>query len=154
TASRPPARGRRKPAGVTSFSNPPTVHASSPTHAPNLGGDSRMASTRRESVQTSLRIRWMVRYGLPRGVLAVQARRGPPLARFLLGRARGDEMYRLFEQIRQRGRLARRPFLWVSADHEICRSILRDDRFGVTNPVNIPLPQPFPAVMRRTDPGL
>ena len=105
-------------------------------------------------MQTSLWIRWMARYGVPRGVLAVQARRGQPLARFLLGRARGDEMYGLVEQIRRRGGLVRRPFVWVSADHEICRLVLRDDRFGVTNPVNITLPQPFPALMRRTDPGL
>jgi cytochrome P450 len=105
-------------------------------------------------VRTSISIRWMVRYGVPRGILAVQARRGQPLARFLLGRASGDEMYRLVEQIRQRGRLVRRPLLWVSVDHEICRMVLRDDRFGVTNPVNIPLPQPFPALMKRTDPGL
>src|SRR6516225_11391228 len=97
------------------------------------------------SMQTSLWIRWMARYGVPRGILAVQARRGQPLARFLLGRASGDEMYRLVEQIRRRGGLVRRPFVWVSADHEICRLVLRDDRFGVTIPVNITLPQPFPA---------
>jgi len=105
-------------------------------------------------MQTSLWIRWMARYGVPRGILAVQARRGQPLARFLLGRASGDEMYRLVEQIRQRGRVVRRPTVWVSVDHEICRMVLRDDRFGVTNPVNMPLPQPFPALMKRTDPGL
>jgi cytochrome P450 len=96
----------------------------------------------------------MVRYGAPRAFLAVQARRGQPLARFLLGRARGDEMYRLVEEIRNQGRLVRRPFVWVSADHEICRMVLRDDAFGVTNLVNAPLPQPFPALIDRTDPGL
>ncbi len=63
-------------------------------------------------------------------------------------------MYRLVEDIRQQGRLVRRPFVWVSADHEICRMVLRDDRFGVTNIVNAPLPQPVPALLDRTDPGL
>ncbi|WAJ46671.1 cytochrome P450 [Mycobacterium sp. Aquia_216] len=96
----------------------------------------------------------MARYGAPRAFLAVQARRGQPLARILLGRARGDEMYGLIEEIRRQGRLVRRPFVWVSADHEICRMVLRDDRFGVTNLVNAPLPQPFPALLERTDPGL
>jgi cytochrome P450 len=96
----------------------------------------------------------MARYGAPRAFLAVQARRGQPLARILLGRARGDEMYRLVEDIRKQGRLVRRPFVWVSADHEICRMVLRDDRFGVTNIVNAPLPRPFPALLDRTDPGL
>jgi cytochrome P450 len=105
-------------------------------------------------VQTSIWARWMVRYGAPRAFLAVQARRGQPLARFLLGRARGDEMYRLVEEIREQGRLVRRPFVWVSADHQICRMVLRDGGFGVTNIANAPLSQPFPALMDRTDPGL
>lgn len=96
----------------------------------------------------------MLRYGAPRAFLAVQARRGQPLARFLLGRACGDERHRLVEDIRQQGRLVRRPFVWVSADHEICRTVLRNDAFGVTNLVNAPLLQPFPALMDRTDPGL
>jgi cytochrome P450 len=96
----------------------------------------------------------MVRYGAPQTFLAVQARRGQPLARFLLGRAHGEEMYRLVEDIRRQGRLVRRPFVWVSADHEICRSVLRNDAFGVTNLANAPLPQPFPTLMDRTDPGL
>jgi cytochrome P450 len=63
-------------------------------------------------------------------------------------------MYRLVEDIRKQGRLVRRPFVWVSADHEICRMVLRDDRFGVTNIVNAPLPRPFPVLLDRTDPGL
>jgi cytochrome P450 len=63
-------------------------------------------------------------------------------------------MYRLIDDIRNQGRLVRRPFVWVSADHEICRTVLRSDGFGVTNMVNAPLPQPFPALLARTDPGL
>lgn len=63
-------------------------------------------------------------------------------------------MYRLVDDIRNQGRLVRRPFVWVSADHEICRTVLRSDGFGVTNMVNAPLPQPFPALLARTDPGL
>ena len=105
-------------------------------------------------MRTTIWARWVARYGAPRAFLAVQARRGQPLARILLGRARGAEMYRLIEDIRKQGRLVRRPFVWVSADHEICRMVLRDDAFGVTNIVNAPLPQPFPALLERTDPGL
>jgi cytochrome P450 len=63
-------------------------------------------------------------------------------------------MYRLVEDIRNQGRLVQRPFVWVSADHEICRTVLRDGAFGTTNIVNAPLPQPFPALLQRTDPGL
>lgn len=105
-------------------------------------------------MRTSIWARWMVRYGAPRAFLAVQARRGQPLARFLLGRATDDELYRLVEDIRAQGRMVRRPFVWVTADHQVCRAVLRDDAFGVTNLVNAPLPQPFPALMDRTDPGL
>jgi cytochrome P450 len=99
-------------------------------------------------------IRWAAMYGASRAFLTVQARRGEPLAQFLLGRAREDETYGLIKDIRHRGRLVRTPFVWVSADHEVCRTVLRDDRFGVTNPVNNGLPQPLPALMKRTDPGL
>ncbi len=63
-------------------------------------------------------------------------------------------MYRLVDDIRKQGRLVRRPFVWVSADHEICRMVLRDDGFVVTNIANAPLSQPFPALMDRTDLGL
>jgi cytochrome P450 len=93
-------------------------------------------------------------HGAPRAFLVVQARRGEPLARLLLGRARGAELYRMIEQLRQRGRLVRTPFTWVSVDHEICRTVLRDDRFGVTNPASTGLPQPLPALISRTDHGL
>jgi cytochrome P450 len=90
--------------------------------------------------------------GVPRAFLAMQAHRGEPLARLLLGRASGAELYGLIEQIRQRGRLVRTPFMWVSADHEICRTLLRDDGFGVTGPAS--LPKPLPALISRTDHGL
>ncbi|GBG36574.1 cytochrome P450 [Mycobacterium montefiorense] len=105
-------------------------------------------------MRTSIWARWVARYGAPRAFLTVQARRGQPLARFLLGRAGGDEMYRLVEDIRTQGRLVQRPFVWVSADHEICRTVLRDGAFGATNLVNAPLPQPIPALLARSDPGL
>ena len=42
-----------------------------------------------------------------------------------------DDPYPLYEQLRQRGRLSRaRSGLWVSVDHEVCRAVLRDRRFG------------------------
>jgi cytochrome P450 len=93
-------------------------------------------------------------HGAARGFLAVQARRGEPLARFLLGRTAGGELYPLIEGIRQQGRLVRTPSAWVSADHEICRTILRDSRFGVTAPEDMDVPPPLRWLMRRTEPGL
>lgn len=92
--------------------------------------------------------------GLPRALLAVQARRGEPMARLLVGPLRGGDPAPLTEQIRARGRLTRTPFASVTADHELCRTILRDDRFGATNPANMNLPTAVRWVIDRTDPGL
>ncbi|MEV0358069.1 cytochrome P450 [Nocardia sp. NPDC050697] len=96
----------------------------------------------------------MAMQGVPRAFLSARALRGDPLARLLLGRAGPMERYRLFDRLRERGGLVRTPFVWVSADYEICRSVLRDSRFGVTNPVGTGLPQPLPAVMNWADPRI
>lgn len=92
--------------------------------------------------------------GLPRALLAVQARRGEPMARLLIGPLRGGDPEPLTEQIRARGRLTRTPFASVTADHELCRTILRDDRFGATNPANMNLPKTVRWMIDRTDPRL
>jgi cytochrome P450 len=99
-------------------------------------------------------VRWAIIQGAPRAFLAVQARRGEPLARLLVGPQRGGDPYPLIEQIRARGRLTRTPFVSATADHELCRSILRDDRFGVTTPTNLGLPKPISWLIRQTDPQL
>ncbi|GFG71871.1 cytochrome P450 [Mycolicibacter senuensis] len=99
-------------------------------------------------------LRWALLHGIPRGVLAVQARRGEPMARLLAGPLRGGEPGPLTEQIRARGSLTRTPFVSVTADHELCRTILRDDRFGVTNPANMKLSKPVRWLISRTDPQL
>lgn len=99
-------------------------------------------------------IRWATLHGLPRAFLTLRARRGEPLARLLVGPLRGGEPDPLIEQIRARGRLTRTPFVSVTADHELCRTILRDDRFGVSSPANMNLPTPVGWLLRRTDPQL
>jgi cytochrome P450 len=93
-------------------------------------------------------------HGLTRASLAVQARRGKPIARVLVGPQRGGDPYPLIEQIRAGGRLVRSPSVSVTADHELCRAVLRDDRFGVTTPDNLPLAKPMRWLIRRTDPQL
>jgi cytochrome P450 len=101
-----------------------------------------------------LRLRWVLVDGLPRAALAVQSRRGDPLARLLIGPQRGGDPYPLLEQIRARGRLVRTPLVWATADHELCRTILRDSRFVATNTENLNLPSPFDWLIHRTDPRL
>ncbi len=93
-------------------------------------------------------------HAIPGAFLAVQARRGDPLARFLLHGAAGAERYQVIEAIRQQGRLVRTPFLWVSADHELCREVLRDNRFGAVDTTTSGLPKPLTALIARADPGL
>lgn len=93
-------------------------------------------------------------HGVPRAFFAVRARRGDPLARLLANQHDGDDRYALMEEIRGRGSLVRAPFVWVSADHGVCRDILRDKRFGVTAPADLDLPRPLRSLITRTDPGL
>jgi hypothetical protein len=57
-------------------------------------------------------------HGVPRAFLAVQARRGDPLARLLANHGRGDDPYPLMEQIRADGPLVRTPFAWASVRPE------------------------------------
>jgi cytochrome P450 len=102
----------------------------------------------------TLWLRWVVLNGVPRAALAVQARRGEPTARLLIGPQRGGEPYALVEQIRAKGRLVRTPLVCVSADHGLCRSMLRDNRFKVSNAENVNLPAPIPWLVRKTDPHL
>ncbi|HET6732337.1 cytochrome P450 [Mycobacterium sp.] len=98
--------------------------------------------------------RWTAMHGVPRLFFAVRARRGDPLARLLANHGRDNDPYPLMEEIRARGPLVRTPFVWVSANHGICRDILRDKRFGVTAPSEIDMPRPLRTLISRTDPGV
>jgi cytochrome P450 len=98
--------------------------------------------------------RWLAMHGVPRAFLSVQARLGDPLARLLMSHGRGADPNPLFEEIRAQGPLARNQFVWASVDHGVCREILRDNRFGVTDPTAIKLPRPLKAFIARTDPGV
>lgn len=95
--------------------------------------------------------RWVAMHGLPRAFFAVQARRGEPLAR-LLGNRDGGSRYALIEAIRTQGPLVRTPFVWVSADHAVCRETLRDRRFGVSATTEVDFPGPLRSLLSRTDP--
>ena len=98
--------------------------------------------------------RWVAMHGVPRAFMAVQARRGDPLARVIANHGRGQDPYPLMEELRSRGPLVRSPFVWASVDHGICREVLRDKRFGVTAPADVELPRPLRSVISRTDPGV
>ena len=96
-------------------------------------------------------LRWASVHGVPRAFLSMRARRGEPLARLMLGR--GDRI-RQIEQIRAAGPLLRTPVVWVSADYDVCRTVLRDNDFGVADPAETGLPDALLGLVRRVDPGL
>jgi cytochrome P450 len=98
--------------------------------------------------------RWLALNGVPRAFLAAQARRGDPMAKVLANHGRGADPYPLLEQIRATGPLVRTRFTWVTVDHGLCREVLRDRRFGVTDPTQMELPAPLRALIARTDPGV
>jgi cytochrome P450 len=98
--------------------------------------------------------RWAAMHGVPRAFLAAQARRGDPLGRLLANHGRGHDPYPLLEEIRADGPIVRKRYVWATVDHGVCREILRDKRFGVTDPTAMELPRPLRALISRTDPGV
>lgn len=105
-------------------------------------------------MRVGLWTRWAVMHGIPRAVMRARALGGDPLAQLLAGHGRGIDPYPLYDRVRARGPLMRTPFTWATADHAVCREILRDNRFGIVAKTNLNLPAPLPAIIRRTDPGV
>ncbi|MFC9894117.1 cytochrome P450 [Nocardia sp. NPDC127579] len=99
-------------------------------------------------------IRWAVINGAPGIMLRKQARNGNPLAQYLTDPAARENPYPFGDRIRARGRLLSVPYAYVSADHEICRTILRHKDFGATAPAAFDVPAPVKWVIRATDPKL
>ena len=105
-------------------------------------------------MRVGLWTRWVAMHGVPRAYFAVRSVWNDPLARLLANPGGDDDRYPLMEQIRANGPLMRTPFVWVSVDHDVCRGVLRDKRFGVTPPAQMELPRPVKALIARTDPGV
>jgi cytochrome P450 len=76
------------------------------------------------------------------------------MARLLANHGHGADPYPFIEDIRAEGTLVRKRFAWATADHAVCRDILRDRRFQVTDPTQMELPRPLRALISRTDPGV
>lgn len=93
--------------------------------------------------------RWLSVQGAPRLALRVQARRGDPFAELMGGPAGCDDPYPLIEQLRGQGRLQRTSIAWATFDHELCRSILRDTRFGVRTTESFNIPKPLQKLAER-----
>lgn len=98
--------------------------------------------------------RWVALHGVPRAFMKVRAGLGDPMGKLIAGHGRGIDPYPLYDEIRSRGPVARAPRVWASADHALCREVLRDRRFGVSAPTDIDLPTPLKSVVRGSDPGV
>jgi cytochrome P450 len=101
------------------------------------------------------RSHWFLGYGLPRATLKLLARRGDPFAQLLIDNRHPDNVYALVGQIRQRGRTSEVVANgWVTADAQIVRDVLRDDRFRTVKPRD---KSPFRVIQRlvaKTNPGV
>lgn len=100
------------------------------------------------------RVHWLLGYGLPRWTLKLLARRGDAFSQLLIQSGRPDDVNRRIEQIREQGRISAVVGGWVTADAQIVRDVLRDDRFRTSKPRDR---SPFPVIQRmfaRTDPGV
>ncbi|OBB96453.1 cytochrome P450 [Mycobacterium sp. 852002-40037_SCH5390672] len=80
------------------------------------------------------RSHWLLGYGLARATLKLLARRGDPFSQLVIDNNQPNNAHHLIEQIRQRGRLSAVVGGWVTADAQIVRDVLRDDRFRTAKP--------------------
>lgn len=80
------------------------------------------------------RSHWLLGYGLARATLKLLARRGDPFAELVIDNHQPDNAHRLIEQIRERGRMSAVIGGWVTADAQLVREVLRDDRFRTAKP--------------------
>ncbi|MBO0854198.1 MAG: cytochrome P450 [Nocardia sp.] len=90
--------------------------------------------------------RWMVVQGTPRLVLKTYARRGDTIARMMSDTQVIDDPIPLLEHVRAQGPVARSPFGWATVDHELCRTILRDNTFRVSAAVGFVPPRLRPLI--------
>ncbi|OBA64310.1 cytochrome [Mycobacterium sp. 1100029.7] len=101
------------------------------------------------------RIHWLAGYGVSRVVLKSLARRGDAVAQLMINSYRPEDMYRLIEEIRVRGRVSPLPGGGlITADAQIIREVLRDDRFRTIKPQN---QSPFRGarwILAKTDPNV
>ncbi|MGN2636182.1 cytochrome P450 [Nocardia takedensis] len=100
-------------------------------------------------MRTQYLLRWMSTHGAARLGLRVQSRRGDAFATLLGGQAGIADPYPLIAELRGERRLLRTSLSWATFDHELCRSILRDKRFGVRLPESFDLPRPLKAIAKR-----
>jgi cytochrome P450 len=112
---------------------------------------------KRASVARSwqLRMHWLTGYGIPRTACRLLARRGDPVAKLLIDTSQAANVSALTEEIRARGPIS--PFArvgWVTADAQVVREILRDNRFRTVKPRDRSRLRPIQWVITKTNPDI
>lgn len=79
-------------------------------------------------------LRWGLLTGTTRGVAATARRRGELIANALFEPGFVEDPYPYYETIRAQGRLVPGTLLSLTADHAVCRGLLRHDGVGKFNP--------------------
>ncbi|MFD4402741.1 cytochrome P450 [Nocardia sp. NPDC058499] len=93
--------------------------------------------------------RWVNHHGLVRAAKKVKLRQGDLFTRLNGGPEGIENPYALIEEMRGAGGLHRVTAAWITFDHDLCREILRDNRFGTGMPELLPLPDRARALLQR-----
>ncbi|MFI7665480.1 cytochrome P450 [Nocardia sp. NPDC049526] len=94
-------------------------------------------------MNASYAVRWAAEHGLPRLALRAKYRLGDPFARLLSGEEGRSDPYSLIEHLRGTGGAQTGPVGYAAFDYQLCRAILRDNRFGVRTPIDPKVPGPL-----------
>lgn len=108
------------------------------------------------NVDLKARAHWLMGYGLSRATLKLFARRGDPFAQLLIDGTQPENARHLVEQIRQRGRMSAMVgnVVWVTADAQLVREVLRDGRFRTSKPRDRSQFRVIQRMLAKTDPGV
>ncbi|WP_067534781.1 cytochrome P450 [Nocardia crassostreae] len=93
-------------------------------------------------------VRWFSEQGIARYGMRLQARRGDAFARLHASAAGLHDPYPIIEGVRAQGRMVRSPLSWMTADYELSRAMLRDNRFGVFAIEAVAVPGPLRRFIR------
>jgi hypothetical protein len=86
------------------------------------------------------RVRWVVRHGLIRRAVQRQVRDGDLGSRLMIDPAIREDPFPYYDQLRAQGRLVTSGLTLVTANHDVCTSVLRNQDFGQMRMDRVPGP--------------
>jgi cytochrome P450 len=102
-----------------------------------------------------LRTHWLAGYGIPWTACRRLARSGDPVAKLLIDTSQAANVSALTEQIRARGAISSFANAgWVTADAQVVRTILRDNRFRTVKPRDRSRLRPIQWIIGKANPGI